>query len=189
MKTTFWKKWMLAAVAAVSAACLFVTPALAAGSATTEENPTQLSWAKMSTGEARYDAGANTMTFVSEEFKITPMLYSSRGEGAYADSPYAEYNDTEYRFTFNVKPNGSYDDFVLDDPDEGEWYAAFSFRNPSVGAAGQEWEATFASFFLLKENYTAIRISSGSTASSDALWFKIPRRVKGTDGTWKTDET
>ena len=163
-------------------------PVLAANM-TTEENPTQITWAKMASGEATYDDASNTITFGSEDYQITPMMYSSRGEGAYADSPYSDYNDTEFRFDFQINPHSSYDEYEIDDPEAGEWYLTFSFRNPDVGAAGQEWEATYATFFILRENATVIRISSGSTARADSLELKIPRRVKGADGKWTTNES
>ena len=186
MKQKLFRR-LFAAAAVCTSLCLCALPAFA-GEATTEANPTRISWAKMSEGEAKYDETANTMTFVSDAFKITPMMYSCRGEGAFADSPYSTYNDTEFRFTFQVKPNGSYDGEVLDEPEEGEWYATFSFRNPNVGASGQEWEAAYASFFSLRENYTGLRVSSGSTARKDALMIRIPRRVK-VGGVWTTDDT
>lgn len=173
------------------AICLMIGTAAVPASAesvSTEENPTQITWAKMSSGEATYDGASGTITFASEAFQVTPMMYSSRGEGAYADSPYADYNDSEFRFDFQVNPHGSYDEYEIDDPEAGEWYLTFSFRNPDVGAAGQEWEATYATFFILRENATVIRISSGSTARADALELKIPRRVKGTDGKWTTED-
>ena len=155
-----------------------------------EETPTQITWAKMSAGEASYDDTTGTMTLVSETFGITPMVYSCRGEGAYADSPYVDYNDTKFKFDFRVNPKTpNYDEFEIDDPDAGEWYLTFSFRNPELGALGQEWEAAYASFFILRDNATVFRISSGSSARKDALEIKLPRRVKGAGGKWITDET
>ena len=188
MKKNGCRKWLLCLLLSASVLGLAAVPAFA-GEATTEENPTQLTWAKMSTGEAKVDETTGVMTFESEAFKVTPMLYTCRGEGAYADSPYSDYNDTEFRFTFQVDPHSSYDGEVIDEPEAGEWYLTFSFRNPNVGAAGQEWEANYASFFTLRENYTAIRISSGSTARNDSMEVKVPRRVKGSDGKWTTDGT